>query len=300
MNRFPPRKILVPFDCSARARLAWRHARMLAKSFGCELEALYVAPYYLGPEVVIMDPLPPAEIRRLQSCVEEQAEGASAVRVAQGDVAQNILQAAREAGSDMIVMATSGVRGWRRLGRESITEAVARSSPIPVLCARGEPRLPRAVLAPLAFEDYSLPGLWLAGEAARAFGARLVALHVAPARGEEEPRRAARYYEEAAALGAALRVARGRPVAEIVEETRRHGLTVLVVHRRGLVREEVLGSTAERVLRSAQGSVLTAPAPILRPPAVPVARAERWARGLRRKGERRRGERRRSARAPAP
>lgn len=264
MNRFPPRKILVPYDCSKTARLAWRHAEALARRFGCALEAVYVCPFYIGPEVVTMEPMGPAARLSLKNRIAEQLPRASGVRIAEGDVVIGILQAAKRCGADLILMATAGLTGLRRLRRASVTEDVVRYSPIPVMVARGEPRAPRSVLAPVTTADYSLPGLWLAAEVARAFGARLSALHAVAAP------RDARALEEldarARSAGAGLALASGRPVPAILAEAPRHDLTVLVAHRKGLLRDAILGSTAEQVLRRARGSILTAPVVPAEPP----------------------------------
>ena len=277
MNRFPPRKILVPYDCSKTARLAWRHAEAFARRFGSALEAVYVCPFYIGPEVVTMEPMGPRERLNLKNRIAEQLPRASGVRIAEGDVVIGILQAAKRCGADLILMATSGVTGIGRLQRASVTEDVVRYSPIPVLCARGEPRAPRSVLAPVSLEDYSLPGLWLAAEAARAFEARLVAQHVSPA-GGEDARALAGLYERVVELGGSLRVEKGRAVPAITAESGRHGLTVLVAHRKGLLRDAVLGSTAEQVLRRARTSILTAPAETAERSGSAARAGRRWAR----------------------
>jgi len=50
-----------------------------------------------------------------------------------GDPAQEICQAAKEKGADLIVIATHGQTGWRRLVFGSVTEKVVRLAPCPVL-----------------------------------------------------------------------------------------------------------------------------------------------------------------------
>lgn len=51
----------------------------------------------------------------------------------------------------------------------------------------------------------------------------------------------------------------GDPVREILLESARHGLVVLTAHRKSLLQDLALGTTAERVLRFSRTAVLTAP-----------------------------------------
>jgi nucleotide-binding universal stress UspA family protein len=53
-----------------------------------------------------------------------------------GDARDQILQAAKELGADMIVMGTHGRRGVRRALLGSVTESVVRSADCPVLTVR--------------------------------------------------------------------------------------------------------------------------------------------------------------------
>jgi nucleotide-binding universal stress UspA family protein len=60
------------------------------------------------------------------------------VHVRDGDTFQEILGAAKELESDVIVMGTHGRTGLAHLLIGSVAEKVVRKSPIPVMTVRGE------------------------------------------------------------------------------------------------------------------------------------------------------------------
>jgi nucleotide-binding universal stress UspA family protein len=131
---------------------------------------------------------------------------------------------------------------------------------------RGKPRKIASVLAPVNLMNYSRKGLELAADAAAALGARLFVLYVSP---DEKAHPNPRFVLEPmiARLPAAVRetvrpavvVRAGQPVKEILKESLRHGLVVLTAHRKAMLTDFVLGTTAERVLRYSRVPVLTAP-----------------------------------------
>lgn len=250
---FPPRTLLVPVDFSDRSVAAWSFARRLARAFGAALHGVYVRPMFMGTEIVIPVSLSPAERQALERTMELNYTGAAGLRVDEGDVLLGILRAASRVRADMIVMATGGRTGLKRLLVPSVTEDVVRSSPIPVLAVHGDAAAVRSVLAPVNLTPYSLEARAFAEKVAAALGARLTALYVE----EGEPRPALRRRLTAAAPDA--RVVAGTPVERILEEATKHGLVVMAAHRKGIFRDAVLGSTAEQVLRRCVAPVLTVP-----------------------------------------
>jgi len=62
------------------------------------------------------------------------------VHVRDGDTFLELLQAAQDLGSDMIIMGTHGRTGLAHLLIGSIAEKVVRKSPVPVLTVRGSAR----------------------------------------------------------------------------------------------------------------------------------------------------------------
>lgn len=121
---------------------------------------------------------------------------------------------------------------------------------------------PKAILAPVNDQPYSLEGFYFAERVAAAHGASLTVLHVA--RGSLAARSARRQLKlSVARLGArvpvCVRVREGEPVEAILAESASYDLLVLVAHRKGALHDAVLGTTAEQVLRRCRVPVLCVP-----------------------------------------
>lgn len=264
---FPPRRIMAACDFSPRSREAWDHARTLAGRFGAALEAVHVVEW-LSPEGVLVPELLTAAGRRvLQEKLAGEFPGGCAYHVREGLPVLGILSAARRRRADLLSLSSEGRAGLSRLARGSVAEAVVRESPVPVMTYRGAARAVRSVLAPVNLEEYSIAGFAHAAAAARAFGATITLLHVLP---DLSGRAVARFRLEAAvaslpedlrrAVQPRVELAAGQAVRRIAGESSRHDLVALVAHRRGLLRDAALGTTAEQVLRLSRVPVLTVPA----------------------------------------
>ena len=268
MTRFPPKKILVPFDLSALSAAAWRHAAALARRFGAELEVVHVRDWALGAELA---PLPPPALssedrRELLARIRETVGIRPKITLAVGDPARVLLRLARSRRVDLIVMGTHGRTGLERVFLGSVTEAVVRGSPAPVLAVRGRSAAIRSVLAPVNFSATSDCGFAYASEMAAALDARLTALHVHvdPLWNGDPGRKLSRLVER---LPAARRRS-CRPVVEtgqseatrgILKAAASHDVIVLVAHETPPLKDVLLGTTAERVLRGCAASVLVVP-----------------------------------------
>ncbi len=270
MTRFPPKKILVPFDLSSLSETAWRQAVALARRFGASLEVVYVQELTHSMELT---PLPPPELfshvkRELLSRIRSAVGAAPRISLAVGDPVLTILRLARSRRADLIVMGTHGRTGLERVLMGSVTEAVARQSSVPVLAVRGRSQGIRSVLAPVNFTDYSYYGFTYAAALASALRVRLTALHVHvdPIWNGDPERKLSMLRERLPpAFRAAFRplVETGRTDAAlgILKAGARHDLVVLVAHEKSPIKEMILGTTAERVLRNSEASVLVVPAP---------------------------------------
>ncbi|MDE2038386.1 MAG: universal stress protein [Elusimicrobia bacterium] len=265
MNVFPPKIIVVAFDFSNRSMQAWRYAGGLARRLRASLRVIYVAPLTFLPEGPPILPLNRAERLALAERLRRRLGGKAEGRVTEGDIVGGILTEAREAGADLIVMATSGRTGLSRAVVGSITEAVARLSPIPVLSLRRAAALPRRVLAPVNLKSYSMAGYHMAEAASKALGARLTLLYVREGRDDKAASVRLSLAAEASRsllhLPVKTKLVEGRPVPAILKEAADHDLLVLVAHRRGILRDGLLGTTAEQVLRRCPVPVLCVPAP---------------------------------------
>ncbi|HVE13332.1 MAG TPA: universal stress protein, partial [Elusimicrobiota bacterium] len=167
---------------------------------------------------------------------------------------------------DLLVMGTHGRSGIARLFMGSVTEAVVARSSVPVLALRQPARRIRRVLAPVNFADYSDAGLVYAAALAAALRARLTALYVREA-GANDGDPLLRLNERLLRLpgkpalpeAPAAKVRQGHPAAEIAREAVEHDLVVLTAHSKGLLRDALLGTTVERVLRASPAPVLAVP-----------------------------------------
>ncbi len=139
--------ILIPLDGSELCHDAIEAALPLAAAFGSRVVLLSVLDFNAGLFNIYYERFSPedlaVEIRRHLDGVLEKASGrlaAGGVRaetaVEEGEAAEVILGKAREIGADLIVMTTHGRSGAKRLFLGSVTDAVLRASPCPVLVVR--------------------------------------------------------------------------------------------------------------------------------------------------------------------
>ncbi len=145
------KKLLVPLDRSFGTEAALKVAADLARANGSVIRLLHIAP---RPRAVVADGRVIAyadqESERLQYEAEvylrKIAQGLAGFAVEYavrfGDPAEEIVAEAREAGADLIAMATHGRTGLARLLLGSVAEAVLRRSEVPLLLVR--PGLPLA------------------------------------------------------------------------------------------------------------------------------------------------------------
>jgi nucleotide-binding universal stress UspA family protein len=75
----------------------------------------------------------------LKELIDEELPGDITIdsKVFTGDPATEIVTLAADVGADLIVMATHGTTGFKRLVTGSVTEKVIRYSKVPVLSVRG-------------------------------------------------------------------------------------------------------------------------------------------------------------------
>ena len=143
--------ILVPADFSpaSDAALAW--ARDLAQQYGAHVSLLHVVtdPRAVGmwtPEVYVpanaetQERLLREARERLERALpaDERSRFAVTIDARLGDVAENILEAAREQKVDLIVMGTHGRHGLAHLILGSVAERVLRDATCPVLTTHAE------------------------------------------------------------------------------------------------------------------------------------------------------------------
>ncbi|MDH5674809.1 MAG: universal stress protein [Myxococcales bacterium] len=139
-------KILAPIDFSEPSIEAAKQAAELASKLGAELCLLHVCPvllYALGPDAMPEDPNFEHKLKAsLKEKLEQQAaqlerEGLTiTTAMHDGNPSLEIAAYAKQHGFNLIVMATHGRSGLRRLALGSVAERTVRLSEVPVLTLR--------------------------------------------------------------------------------------------------------------------------------------------------------------------
>jgi nucleotide-binding universal stress UspA family protein len=145
------KRILVPTDGSALSKKAVQSAVDLASSVGAELVALNVVPRYPRSYFEGGLAVSTAEVARVEKQWSDQGQAvadevgraaekagvkAKAITVRSDLVAEAILAAARKNKCDLVVMASHGRKGLKRLLLGSETQHVLTHGNIPVLVLR--------------------------------------------------------------------------------------------------------------------------------------------------------------------
>ncbi|MEZ4701549.1 MAG: universal stress protein [Rhodothermales bacterium] len=148
------RSILVPIDFSEHATYALGVAKDLADFFDARLDLVHVVEETLHPAFYntgvfsVYDTNPDLEasvIEHLKKLYAETpgSEGPVRYTVRRGHAVHELLEAAREQGNDLIVIATHGLSGLDRAIMGSVTERIVRQAPTPVFTVKsGNLRVP--------------------------------------------------------------------------------------------------------------------------------------------------------------
>lgn len=143
-SEFKVRTILVPLDFSECSQKALQYALPFVKQFQARLSLLHVVqPVIPVPEVTTLNvdeverELTRQALRQLDK-IRESLGGtiASESLVRLGQPAMEIIRAAKESGTDLIILSTHGHTGLVRLFLGSTTERVVRLAGCPVLVVR--------------------------------------------------------------------------------------------------------------------------------------------------------------------
>jgi nucleotide-binding universal stress UspA family protein len=289
--------VLCPVDFSESSRGALRYAGAITAHVGSPLTLLAVNDLLLdeaaelsgGHSRLVDDTRRELEKFRRQA-FGETADGPKDVHfeVASGKPAPEILRVARERGSGLIVMASHGSTGFRKLFFGSTTERVLRETAVPMLVTPGGEPGPRSfeaarqavrrILVPVDLTAATSHQLAVARSLADALSLPLLVVHVIePVRSlvaahgtlstvERERRSRAEAELErvtgpaAGAVNAEALVAYGEPAEEIakVASDRDAGLIVMGLHSSPVLGPR-MGSVTYRVLCLAHRLVLALP-----------------------------------------
>ena len=197
------KQILCPVDLSESSTRSFAHAAALANWYEAQLTVLHVVPTFeptpirgqLGETVYVDQPSREQIIEEMRRFLD--LPGSSSVRIAAepGDPRTTIIDQALSNGTDLIVMGTHGRRGFRRLLLGSVTEAVLREAPCPVLTVPPQAQTGvsreiafKRIVCPIDFSPSALQALGFALNLARQADGRVTLLHVIEWLAEEEPR----------------------------------------------------------------------------------------------------------------
>ena len=291
--------VLVPTDLSAESHKALRYGAALAKKFSAELHVVYVEEIdYAIPGPALLGSNPLASDTEEARSVQEQLRAEIGTSVSPtfhgrtGRAYDQICRFARELNADLVIMATHGRTGFKRLVLGSNAERVVQHSTSPVLIVREHERellsgaaeiAVGTILVPTDFSASSSKAAAYAVELARQFGARVVLLHsvtvpqfvttdprgphhVGPAL-EEVQAAAEQQMREFIAAGnlsgvnISTHVCAGAAAEQICEFAQREKMDLIVTstHGRSGLMHVLIGSVAEHVVRYAQCPVLVMP-----------------------------------------
>lgn len=183
-------RLLVPTDFSACADQALRHAKRLARSYEAELHLLHVIPVAAAHPMLGVQATPSERTDRVMEQFDEVVETLNlddlsyelAIEHGEG-VASTVLEYAENHALDLIVVGTHGRRGVQRLMLGSETEEILRRADRPVLTVgqgdngkSGFP--PERLLVPVDLSVHSRDALRHAAAVAQYFEVRLDLIHV--------------------------------------------------------------------------------------------------------------------------
>jgi nucleotide-binding universal stress UspA family protein len=289
------KKILVTTDFSKFSMAGVRYAAWLAEKLGASLGLAHVvepAPTFGGVEASALarNDLEVVELaeRQISKLAHRLSKKGSLVRsfVRYGKAFNEIARLARAREVDVIIMATHGYTGLKRILLGSTTERVVRHAPCPVLTIPSRPKAElhrspgmrlRKIIVPIDFSQTSAQALPYAAALAETFTAEIILLHVIepmsipvdsgymPPQIQPEDKNVAQQhlldlsrevFEDNVRVRVLVR--KGLPFRETTEAAKSLDADMIVLTTHGYtgLAHVLLGSTAERVVRHADCAVL--------------------------------------------
>ena len=289
--------IMVPVDFSEPSKKAVNYGLSLASEFGSRLVLAHIAPFDSG----LYDKAKAQLLQLIPADWRERLDFEIVVKA--GDVRQELLAAVEEKEIDLVVMGSRGRSYFERMILGSVTERLLRKLHVPILTVShldpekeihkpGPVPLQRIVYA-TDLSEASEAGLEFSIRLAHGLDAHLTVVHVVqavdiaqygmetasfmPDYAAEARAQATERLSKLVALVSEGRVpittviADGVPYEAInrVSEQNHADLIVINIQGKGSLERALLGTTAERVIRTAHVPVLSLP--------LPATYAARWA-----------------------
>jgi nucleotide-binding universal stress UspA family protein len=271
--------ILVPLDGSTTAAVALPHASALARTFGHALRLMRVVPLYERSQSLFWQMTMPGALRETweRAALDDAraalahdvaalaGAGIAAVDgqvVAADDVAGQIIAAAGDGATAMLVMASHGMTGPGRWLLGSVAARVVAAAPVPLMLVRPDAAVPhyRRLAVALDGSPFAEQALDHAVALAQATGAGLQLVSVAVSA-------AALAAVDAYQAGIATRLAPtgitvhatsavGDAAEQILLATAQADVLVLATHGATGLRGHLLGSVASRLAEHARQPLL--------------------------------------------
>jgi len=286
--------ILVPVDFSDTSRKAMHYGGLLALKFSAKLTAAHIVPsfgafnYAFPGDTYEFEKKVFAEAgkqlpQEIPSACRDQLKTETIVKA--GDIRDELLGIIHSEKADLVVMGTHGRRSIERFILGSTTENMLRRVPVPILTVshRGSGKQAESpfevpfhrILYATDLSETTEAGLHYCAELARVLGAHLTLLHVLDLRDaivfNEADLHATLMGRLHKAVGkehgirTATEVVRGVPHREILKFADKINADLIVINlqSKGLLERAVLGSTAERVIRTSGIPVLSIPGAVV-------------------------------------
>jgi nucleotide-binding universal stress UspA family protein len=283
MVRF--KKILCPVDFFKASTKAFAYTLKLAANYGAKVHALHVvapiipatygAPFSVEDLTTDLEKEARGLLQKLQARADKQHVLMS-TEVRLGDIDREILRAVEKQKADLVVMGTHGRRGFERLVMGSVTERMLRHCPVPLFIVgpekKGDATAPpsiRRILLTTDFSEGTADAVAYALSIAQESQAKVTFLHVL----HDVAADVAGKYRDSLVHGidaqlqklipeealdwcdVETRIEEGLP-SKVIPNFVKSGafdLLVMNIHGKGLLDRALLGSTAERALRTAAG-----------------------------------------------
>lgn len=267
--------IVVPLDGSELAEAAIPVAAAIALPSGARINLVTVALTYAVPVDAQIDTLTRYGLKRALADLESRFPGVTKTDLA-GDPSHEIVKHANSIDADLIVMATHGRSGFRKLLLGSVADRVITTSSVPVLLVKGvdsdnapsaaSPTLINRIVLSLDGNEPGAEAARYGMELARLLGAETVVVYVDEDGMAEQARRqanevAGRFDEKGRVAN--VRELDGAPGPAISEAASEQPHTLVVMS--SLSATEIAkgthrGSVADHVVKHAEALVMVVPA----------------------------------------
>ncbi len=283
------KKILCPVDFFAGSDNAVKYAALLAANYEARVKLLHVIepiwaeydyPINTGDLQLSMKSVSDKELRKMAAKLE--IIGLTVEReVRTGEIAGEIKQVIDRDKPELVVMGSHGRRAFERWLLGSVAERLIRQCPVPLLVVPANQKKKttalrlRRILVTTDFSEGSPEAINYAFSIAQENQSKITLLHVVPYRTVE----LGGQFNESIMVGAKKELERlvpadarewcdvqtrletgeaSRQIEQILEKER-IDLLVMNIHGKGFLNRALLGSTAERVVRSAACPMLLIP-----------------------------------------